>query len=163
MLSIYFQGLALGAALILPLGPQNAFVLNQGVKRHYHLMTATLCSLSDVVLICAGIFGGSALLQQSPLLLTVITWAGVAFLLWYGWGALRTAFRRELALASGLDIRQSRGRIIATLLAVTWLNPHVYLDTFVVLGSLGSQFPDTHARQWFAPGTVSASVLWFLA
>ncbi len=57
MLSIYFQGLALGAALILPLGPQNAFVLNQGVKRHYHLMTATLCSLSDVVLICAGIFG----------------------------------------------------------------------------------------------------------
>nr|WP_226374740.1 arginine exporter ArgO [Pantoea stewartii] len=161
VLSIYFQGLALGAALILPLGPQNAFVLNQGVKRHYHLMTATLCSLSDVVLICAGIFGGSALLQQSPLLLTVITWAGVAFLLWYGWGALRTAFRRELALASGLDIRQSRGRIIATLLAVTWLNPHVYLDTFVVLGSLGSQFPDTHARQWFALGTVSASVLWF--
>ncbi|WP_394550356.1 arginine exporter ArgO [Pantoea sp. SGAir0183] len=161
MLSIYFQGLALGAALILPLGPQNAFVLNQGVKRHYHLMTATLCSLSDVVLICAGIFGGSALLQQSPLLLTVITWAGVAFLLWYGWGALRTAFRRELALASGLDIRQSRGRIIATLLAVTWLNPHVYLDTFVVLGSLGSQFSDTLARQWFALGTVSASVLWF--
>jgi len=161
VLSIYFQGLALGAALILPLGPQNAFVLNQGVKRHYHLMTATLCSLSDVVLICAGIFGGSALLQQSPLLLTVITWAGVAFLLWYGWGALRTAFRRELALASGLDIRQSRGRIIATLLAVTWLNPHVYLHTFVVLGILGSQFPDAHARQWFALGTVSASVLWF--
>ncbi|MBE5253588.1 arginine exporter ArgO [Mixta mediterraneensis] len=161
MLSVFFQGLVLGAALILPLGPQNAFVMNQGVKRQYHLMTATLCTLSDVVLICAGIFGGSALLNQSPLLLMVITWAGVAFLLWYGWGALRTAFRGSVELASGGAIKQGRGRIIATVLAVTWLNPHVYLDTFVVLGSLGSQLPSQSARHWFAFGTVSASALWF--
>lgn len=66
MLSFYFQGLALGAAMILPLGPQNAFVLNQGIRRQYHLMIASLCALSDVVLICAGIFGGSAILMQSP-------------------------------------------------------------------------------------------------
>ena len=99
MLSLYFQGLALGAALILPLGPQNAFVMNQGVKRQYHLMTAALCSLSDILLICGGIFGGSALLSQSPLLLMVITWAGVAFLLWYGWGALRSAFRGDAGAA----------------------------------------------------------------
>ncbi|MBW1214946.1 arginine exporter ArgO [Pantoea allii] len=161
MLTIYFQGLALGAALILPLGPQNAFVLNQGVKRQYHLMTAALCALSDIALICAGIFGGSALLNQSPLLLMMITCAGVAFLLWYGWGALRTAFSRNIELASGMHATQSRGRIIATMLAVTWLNPHVYLDTFVVLGSLGGQLPGTTARQWFALGTISASVIWF--
>ncbi len=161
MLAIYLQGLALGAALILPLGPQNAFVMNQGIKRHYHLMTATLCTLSDIALICGGIFGGSALLHQSPLLLTLITWAGVAFLLWYGWGALRSAWRGGIALEQDSTLKQGRWHIIATMLAVTWLNPHVYLDTFVVLGSLGSQLPSADARRWFALGTVSASVIWF--
>lgn len=161
MLSIFFQGLALGAALILPLGPQNAFVMNQGVKRQYHFMTAALCTLSDIALICAGIFGGNALLSQSPLLLMLITWAGVAFLLWYGWGALRTAFSGDVTLSEETASKQSRWRIIATVLAVTWLNPHVYLDTFVVLGSLGSQFASESARQWFAFGTISASILWF--
>lgn len=161
MLSIYLQGLALGAALILPLGLQNAFVMNQGIKRHYHLMTATLCTLSDIALICGGIFGGSALLHQSPLLLTLITWAGVAFLLWYGWGALRSAWRGGIALEQDSALKQGRWRIVATMLAVTWLNPHVYLDTFVVLGSLGSQLPSADARRWFALGTVSASVIWF--
>lgn len=161
MLSMYLQGLALGASLILPLGPQNAFVMNQGVKRQYHLMTASLCTLSDIALICGGIFGGSALLHQSPLLLMLITWAGVAFLLWYGWNALRRAFSGNVDLASDSELKQSRWRIIATMLAVTWLNPHVYIDTFVVLGSLGGQLPTQEARRWFALGTVSASVFWF--
>lgn len=160
MLSFYLQGLALGAALILPLGPQNAFVMNQGVRRQYHLMTASLCTLSDIVLICAGIFGGSALLNQSPLLLMLITWAGVAFLLWYGWGALRTAFSGNVDLAAAEVMKQGRWRIVATMMAVTWLNPHVYLDTFVVLGSLGGQMPQ-EARRWFALGSASASLLWF--
>ncbi|KQN64638.1 MULTISPECIES: arginine exporter ArgO [unclassified Erwinia] len=160
MLSVYFQGVALGAALILPLGPQNAFVMNQGIRRQYHLMTAALCTLSDVALICAGIFGGSALLSQSPLLLNLVTWGGVAFLLWYGWGALRTAFSGDITLASGEGLRQGRWRIVITMMAVTWLNPHVYLDTFVVLGSLGGQLPE-EARRWFALGSVSASVVWF--
>ncbi|PKH22660.1 arginine exporter ArgO [Enterobacterales bacterium CwR94] len=160
MLSVYFQGVVLGAALILPLGPQNAFVMNQGVRRQYHLMTAGLCTVSDIVLICAGIFGGSALLMQSPILLQIVTWGGVAFLLWYGWGALRTAFSGNIAIAQETVMKQSRWRILATLLAVTWLNPHVYLDTFVVLGSLGGQFPE-EARRWFAFGTASASLIWF--
>ena len=160
MLSVYFQGVALGAALILPLGPQNAFVMNQGIRRQYHLMTAALCTLSDVALICAGIFGGSALLNQSPLLLSLVTWGGVAFLLWYGLGALRTAFSGDVDLSAATGLRQSRWRIFLTLMAVTWLNPHVYLDTFVVLGSLGGQLPE-EARRWFAFGTISASVIWF--
>ncbi|WP_426817518.1 arginine exporter ArgO [Winslowiella sp. 2C04] len=160
MFSVYFQGIALGMALILPLGPQNAFVMNQGVRRQYHLMTAGLCSLSDILLICAGVFGGSALLNQSPLLLNLVTWGGVAFLLWYGWGALRTALHGDIALDSTGALQQSRWRIVATMMAVTWLNPHVYLDTFVVLGSLGGQLPPA-ARYWFALGTISASVVWF--
>lgn len=152
----------LGAALILPLGPQNAFVMNQGIRRQFHIMTAALCTLSDVLLICAGIFGGSALLMQSPWLLAMVTWGGVAFLLWYGFGALKTAFGSKMELASAEALRQGRWRIIATMLAVTWLNPHVYLDTFVVLGSLGGQL-DAEPKRWFALGTVSASFLWFFS
>ncbi|PWC21832.1 arginine exporter ArgO [Brenneria roseae subsp. roseae] len=162
MLAVFLQGFALGAAMILPLGPQNAFVMNQGIRRQYHLMIALLCALSDVVLICAGIFGGSALLSQSSLLMTLVTWGGVAFLLWYGWGALKTAFSRDLTLAGAEIMQQSRWRIIVTMLAVTWLNPHVYLDTFVVLGSVGSQFSEG-ARGWFAIGTITASFIWFFA
>lgn len=160
MLSYFFQGLTLGAALILPLGPQNAFVMNQGIRRQYHLMIASLCAISDVLLICGGIFGGSALLMQSPWLLAIVTWGGVAFLLWYGWGALRTAMSSSVELASAEVMKQGRWKIVATVLAVTWLNPHVYLDTFVVLGSLGGQLAD-EPKRWFALGTVSASILWF--
>ena len=160
MLSYFFQGLTLGAALILPLGPQNAFVMNQGIRRQYHLMIASLCALSDVLLICGGVFGGSALLMQSPWLLAIVTWGGVAFLLWYGWGALRTAISSSVELASAEVMKQGRWKIIATVLAVTCLNPHVYLDTFVVLGSLGGQLAD-EPKRWFALGTVSASILWF--
>ncbi|MHA0982051.1 arginine exporter ArgO [Kosakonia cowanii] len=162
MLSYYLQGLMLGAALILPLGPQNAFVLNQGIRRQYHLMTALLCTLSDVALICAGVFGGSALLMQSPWLLALVTWGGVLFLLWYGFGALKTAFSPDIDLENADALRQGRGQIIATMLAVTWLNPHVYLDTFVVLGSLGGQLAEMPKR-WFALGTISASFLWFFS
>lgn len=162
MLSYYLQGLMLGAALILPLGPQNAFVMNQGIRRQYHIMTALLCTLSDVALICAGVFGGSALLMQSPWLLALVTWGGVLFLLWYGFGALKTAFSRDIDLENAEALRQGRGQIIATMLAVTWLNPHVYLDTFVVLGSLGGQLAEMPKR-WFALGTISASFLWFFS
>ena len=160
MLSYYFQGLVLGAAMILPLGPQNAFVMNQGIRRQYPLMVAGLCALSDLVLICAGIFGGSAVLMQSPLLMALVTWGGVAFLLWYGFGALKTAFSQQLELANAEVLKQGRWRIIATMLAVTWLNPHVYLDTFVVLGSLGGQLA-AEPKRWFALGTISASFIWF--
>ncbi len=139
MFSYYFQGLDLGAAMILPLGPQNAFVMNQGIRRQYHIMIALLCAISDLVLICAGIFGGSALLMQSPWLLALVTWGGVVFLLWYGFGAFKTAMSSNIELASAEVLKQGRWKIIATMLAVTWLNPHVYLDTFVVLGSLGGQ------------------------
>lgn len=160
MLAIYLQGFALSAAMILPLGPQNVFVMNQGIRRHYHLFSASLCALSDIILICAGIFGGSALLGNSPLLLTFITWGGVVFLSWYGWRAFCTAFSQLLTLATAEEMKQSRWRILITMLAVTWLNPHVYLDTFVILGSLGNQLaPDV--RSWFALGAVSASILWF--
>lgn len=162
MLTTFFQGFLLSAAMILPLGPQNAFVLQQGSKKQFHLMSAFLCALSDVILIAGGVFGGSALLSQSTTLLLLITWGGVAFLFWYGWGAFKTAFARDFAFAQSEQQIKSRWRVIITLVAVTWLNPHVYLDTFVVLGSIGGQLT-TQLRPWFTFGAILASISWFFA
>ncbi|XNM42945.1 arginine exporter ArgO [Escherichia coli] len=154
MFSYYFQGLALGAA-ISAARPTKCFCENQGIRRQYHIMIALLCAISDLVLICAGIFGGSALLMQSPWLLALVTWGGVVFLLWYGfYGAFKTAMSSNIELASAEVLKQGRWKIIATMLAVTWLNPHVYLDTFVVLGSLGGQL-DVEPKRWFALGQLA--------
>ena len=162
MLTTFFQGFLLSAAMILPIGAQNAFVLQQGSKKQYHLMSAFLCALSDVILISGGVFGGSALLSQSEYLLLLITWGGVAFLLWYGWNAFKTAFTKEIALSQHENQVKSRWRVIVTLVAVTWLNPHVYLDTFVVLGSIGGQLT-AELRPWFTFGALFASISWFFA
>ena len=104
--------------MILPLGPQNAFVMNQGIRRQYHIMIALLCAISDLVLICAGIFGGSALLMQSPWLLALVTWGGVAFLLWYGFGASTSAMSSNIELASAEVLKQGRW---TTLRMFTWI------------------------------------------
>ncbi|MFF0975420.1 arginine exporter ArgO [Proteus mirabilis] len=162
MLTTFFQGFLLSAAMILPIGAQNAFVLQQGSKKQYHLMSAFLCALSDVILISGGVFGGSALLSQSEYLLLLITWGGVAFLLWYGWNAFKTAFTKEIELSQHKNQVKSRWRVIVSLVAVTWLNPHVYLDTFVVLGSIGGQL-SVELRPWFTFGAVFASISWFFA
>ncbi|MBQ0520403.1 arginine exporter ArgO [Proteus mirabilis] len=162
MLTTFFQGFLLSAAMILPIGAQNAFVLQQGSKKQYHLMSAFLCALSDVILISGGVFGGSALLSQSEYLLLLITWGGVAFLLWYGWNAFKTAFTKEIELSQHKNQVKSRWLVIVTLVAVTWLNPHVYLDTFVVLGSIGGQL-SAELRPWFTFGAVFASISWFFA
>lgn len=162
MLTTFFQGFLLSAAMILPIGAQNAFVLQQGSKKQYHLMSAFLSALSDVILISGGVFGGSALLSQSEYLLLLITWGGVAFLLWYGWNAFKTAFTKEIELSQHKNQVKSRWRVIVTLVAVTWLNPHVYLDTFVVLGSIGGQL-SAELRPWFTFGAVFASISWFFA
>lgn len=161
MLSVYVQGIMLGLALIVPLGPQNVFILNQGIKRNSHLISASICTLSDILLIMLGVFGGSALLSRSPFLLALVSWGGVVFLMWFGWGALRRALHAGQADNQVTHTgRQPVWQVILSLLMVTWLNPHVYLDTFVVLGGIGGQLP-AMSRPWFAAGTITASVIWF--
>lgn len=163
MWAIFIQGFALGMATIMPLGPQNILVMNQGIRRQYHVLIATLCLVSDMILISAGVFGGSALLMRSPLLLQTVTVAGVAFLALYGLNAVKHAWRGDGETAAHTDGHphpSGRRRVIMAMLAVTWLNPHVYLDTLVVLGSLGGQF-EPAARRFFAVGTIGASVVWF--
>lgn len=158
-MSVFIQGFTLGAALILPIGPQNTIVLRQGMLRRYALLAATFCVISDMVLISTGVLGGAAVLQRYPLLMLGMTWMGVIFLLWYSYGLIKT-IRHPVSAAGEGGSAQSLGQLLLTLFAVTWLNPHVYLDTVVLLGSLGSQIPEEQ-RVTFVIGAVSASIIWF--
>ncbi|MBT2919574.1 LysE/ArgO family amino acid transporter [Vibrio anguillarum] len=158
---ILLQGFGLGATMIIPIGAQNAYVLNQGIKRNHHLTTATICSLLDVIFISLGIFGGGALLSSNEILLTSVTLGGVAFLSFYGFLSLRSAFTSTSTNESdGEVIARGKRTVILGALAVTVLNPHLYLDTVVILGSIGGQF-EGHDRIAFALGTMMASFVWF--
>lgn len=160
MFGATIQGLLLGGSMIIPIGAQNAHILNQGSQRNHHIMTATICILCDVLLIGAGVFGGGKLIGANQTILVAITLAGVAFLLGYGAMAFKNVwlYRYKQALEGG--VAKSRKMVIMATLAVTLLNPHVYLDTVVVLGSIGAKFSEQD-RMAFAAGTMLASVLWF--
>lgn len=147
--------------MIIPIGAQNAYVLNQGIKRNHHLTTATICSVLDMIFISLGIFGGGAILSQNEILLTSVTLGGIAFLSFYGLLSLKSAFKPESESESkGEIVARGRRTVILGALAVTVLNPHLYLDTVVILGSIGGQFED-HDRIAFALGTILASFVWF--
>ncbi|WP_434456687.1 amino acid transporter [Stutzerimonas urumqiensis] len=155
----YFNGLLVTGGLIMAIGAQNAFVLAQSLRREHHMAVALLCIVCDIALVSAGVFGLAALLTESPTLHEIARWGGVAFLLWYGAQALRRALRPQ-ALLQGEGTRRSRRAVLATTLAVTLLNPHVYLDTVLLIGSLGAQQPTPGA---YALGAACASTAWFLA
>jgi L-lysine exporter family protein LysE/ArgO len=160
---VLLQGLTLGFGMIIPIGAQNAYVLNQGIKRQHYLTTALTCGFMDFTFICVGIFGGGALLSSSPLLLEVITIAGVLFLSFYGAMSFRSMFTRhksaQLTMASPEQVKK-RITVVLGALAVSILNPHVYIDTIVVLGSVGGSFQGID-RMSFAIGTIIASFSWF--
>ncbi|WP_308364557.1 MULTISPECIES: LysE/ArgO family amino acid transporter [unclassified Microbulbifer] len=154
----YLNGLLLGAGLIVAIGAQNAFVLAQSLRREHHLPVAALCVLCDAVLVSAGVFGLAALLLKSPALLAMARWGGAAFLLWYGLKALLRALRPQGLEGAAEAGPRSRRAVLLTALAVTLLNPHVYLDTVLLIGSLGAQQTEPGA---YALGAASASLTWF--
>ncbi len=155
------SGLGLGLSLIVAIGSQNAFVLRQGLRRHQVGTVVLVCALSDVALIAAGVAGAGAVVQSRPALLDVVRIAGAAFLAAYGLIAARRAVRPgSLAPLEGAA-PASVAATVVTALALTWLNPHVYLDTVVLLGSIAQSHP---GRQWwFAAGAAAGSTLWFTA
>lgn len=157
---LMLQGFGLGASMIIPIGAQNAYVLNQGINRNHHLMTATVCSLLDVLFISVGIFGGGALLAQNETLLLLVTVGGIAFLSFYGYLSFRRAFSPSTEQTSTIALSSGKRAVLLGALAVTLLNPHLYLDTVVILGSIGGQF-EGQDRIAFAIGTVFASFVWF--
>jgi len=146
--------------MIVPIGAQNAYVLDQGIKKNHHLTTACVCSLIDVFLISFGVFGGGSILENNEMLLTTITIGGITFLSFYGYLSLKNAFQSQIEEIQANSIIKSRSAVILGVLAVSLLNPHVYLDTIVVLGSIGGQF-EGNERISFAVGTIVASFVWF--
>lgn len=161
ILSSAATGLGAGLALIIAIGAQNAFVLRQGLRVEHVGLVVLVCMLSDVVLIAAGIVGIGELIRAAPAVVVVIRLAGAAFLLAYGVFAARRAFRPGTLTASGRQGALGRKAVLATVLALTWLNPHVYLDTVLLLGTLANQHGEL--RWWFGAGAVLGSVLWFSA
>ena len=154
-------GLGFGLSLIIAIGAQNAFVLRQGLRREHVLVVVAICALSDAVLIAVGVGGLGTLVQLAPWLLTVVRIAGAAFLLVYGVLAARRAFRPAALITDDAGKSTPLLATVGTVLALTWLNPHVYLDTVVLLGSVAGTHGDD--RWWFGLGAAIGSILWFSA
>ncbi|MFI7009312.1 LysE/ArgO family amino acid transporter [Streptomyces sp. NPDC050145] len=155
-------GFGTGLSLIVAIGAQNAFVLRQGIRRDAVLAVVGICALSDAVLIALGVGGVGALVVAWPGAVTAVGWIGGAFLLCYGALAARRVLRPgDAALRTEGDSTGSRRRAVLTCLALTWLNPHVYLDTVLLLGSVAA---DRGPLRWtFGLGATLASLVWFVA
>ena len=161
MFTSFIQGFGTGGGLIVAVGAQNAFVLSQGVRRNHHFIIALICIVCDAVFISAGVAGFGTAVSTNPTLSQVVSWGGAGFLFVYGVGALRSALRGGGMELSDRTVLTLKAAIIATL-AVTLLNPHFYLDTVILLGSVSSQFHG-ESRLYFWVGAVSASTLWFIS
>ena len=159
MLSAALSGFLLGTSLIIAIGAQNAFILRQGLLREHVFILSLICALSDALLITAGVAGLGTLIAQSPTLISVVTLGGAAFLFWYASIAFRRAFHTEVlqaATAGNGNLKVA----IGTVLALTFLNPHVYLDTVVLLGGLSARFEGFN-RAAYGAGAALASFIWF--
>lgn len=161
MLAAIIAGFALGGGLIVAIGAQNAFVIRQGVIGKHLFWVCLFCSLSDALLIWSGTFGLAAILKTLPQLITVMTYGGAAFLIWYGIKALRRAIN-PVALAETAANNGSLSATLVTCAAFTFLNPHVYLDTVILVGSIANARPQGE-QVAFASGATIASFLWFFA
>ncbi len=154
----FFQGMGVSGGLIVAIGAQNAFVLSQGVRKNHHLLIALMCSLCDALLITIGISGVGTVIASSPRLATAGAWGGAAFLFWYGYKAFQSA--RQGNVLNAEEKKCTLRSAIVTTMAVTWLNPHCYIDTLLLIGSIGGQF-NGHSRLFFGVGAASASFIWF--
>ena len=156
----FIPGFLTGLSLIVAIGAQNAFVIKQGLARQYVLLVVVICTLSDLTLIALGAGGLGKIVQSNASFLEVIRWFGVAYLTWFGIKTVRSVFKKEKLITSEYS-SESIGKIARTTLALTWLNPHVYLDTVILLGTVSSQFKEN--RWIFSAGAMLASTLWFAA
>jgi L-lysine exporter family protein LysE/ArgO len=154
------DGLLTGLSLIVAIGAQNAYVLKQGLRRAYVGPVVTICTMSDYVLIVAGVGGIGLIVQHAGWALQAVRWFGVAFLAWYGLTSAWRARRPASSLSAARGETSNKPAVIRSVVALTWLNPHVYLDTMVLLGSIANT-QGTSGRWWFAVGACVASTLWF--
>ena len=165
MLNASVTGLLTGLSLIVAIGAQNAFVLRQGLRRAHVGAIVTVCILSDIALTLAGVTGVGAIVHHADWALQAVRWFGVAFLTWYGLSSAWRA-RRRSALSTAPEGTSQGAQLglastLRRIMALTWLNPHVYLDTVVLLGSIANSRGPVD-RWWFAVGALAASILWFV-
>lgn len=160
MLASYFNGVLIALGLIMAIGAQNAFVLSQALRREHHLWVASVCVFFDVLLVALGVYGLAHVLTSSPILLAVARWGGVLFLTSYASLALLRALRPQVLDTEVVRPRQLLRTVLATTLAVTLLNPHVYLDTVLLIGALGAQQVSPTA---YVAGSATSSVVWFFS
>ncbi len=162
MISMLLKGIMVSGSLIVAIGGQNAFLLKQGLLKRHVFSVATICFLCDVVLLSCGVLGMGALIGGSPHLSALLTLLGALFLLAYGARSLRSAFGGQSAMAAD-DDKTSAGSLKQTVLAtlaITLLNPHVYLDTVVLVGGIAAPLAADEKR-WFLAGSLLVSLLWF--
>lgn len=155
----YLPGLITGGSLIVAIGAQNAFLIRQGLAKQHVAIIVAICSLADALLILLGIGGLGKIIEAAPQLIEAIRWFGVVYLIWFAIGSMKSA-----KAAKGMQIdgaaKVTRNQIVRTTLALTFLNPHVYLDTVLFVGSVGNNFGAD--RWWFAAGAITASLTWFI-
>jgi L-lysine exporter family protein LysE/ArgO len=153
-------GLLAGFSLIIAIGAQNAFVIRQGLTKKFVLLTVLICAFSDALLIALGASGLGALIKSNKDLLEVVRWFGVIYLLWFAFKSARSVFRNATLNSAG-DASADKKSVVLTVLALTFLNPHVYLDTVILLGSISNQFGSD--KWFFVLGATLASFIWFTA
>lgn len=156
----FLPGLLTSMSLIMAIGAQNAFVIRQALTRKHVLTMVLICAISDALLIFAGIAGLGAVIQGLPWLFEILRWFGVAYLTWFGINSLRSAFQGDALEATAAESKTKR-QVVFALLGFTFLNPHVYLDTLILLGSIGTSFGE--AKWIFAIGAAVGSVIWFFS
>lgn len=156
----YIQGLLVGLSLIVAIGAQNAFVLKQGLRQEYVFWICLSCAMSDSILIVLGVIGFATVLHHYPEIVQLAKWGGALFLVWYGYMHAKQALRGQSAIALNSAGVQGLKQLIFISLSLTWLNPHVYLDTVILLGSISAQFEHV---AYFATGAITASWLFFFA
>ena len=153
-------GLLTGLSLIIAIGAQNAFVIRQGLTKKFVLLTVLICAFSDALLIALGASGLGALIKSNKNVLGFVRWFGVAYLLWFAFKSAKSALKKEVLNSAG-EASADRKSVILTVLALTFLNPHVYLDTVILLGSISNQFGSD--KWFFVIGAMLASLIWFTA
>lgn len=158
-MSAFLPGFALSLSLILAIGAQNAFVLRQGIRRAHVGAVVLTCALSEATLILVGVLGFGALTEAVPALDQIARWGGAAFLAIYGALSMWRALTLDESLSPDDSTQQGLWSAVLTCLAITWLNPHVYLDTVVLIGAIASQYDPN--RMWFGLGAVTASSMFF--
>ncbi|ABZ76883.1 Lysine exporter protein (LYSE/YGGA) [Shewanella halifaxensis HAW-EB4] len=162
MQTAFIQGMGIGGSLIMAVGAQNAFVLKQGLKRSHSLPIAAICSFIDAIMITAGVAGLGHLILAFPIIKDIASFGGAIFLLLYGYCALKSSFSDSRMESDEALAADTLKKAVLTTLAISLLNPHLYLDTVVLLGSISVQFEGTE-KQWFGAGAVLASFVWFFS